>query len=188
MPRNRARHSNSAMSARPPSVTPEIEQGLRLIRLRQRRMMLIFLGFVPLALLVGFVVNGSGPRRVLIRAVGPGLASFGVSNTLMNPSFTLYRGSQMLAANDDWGTAASSGSDAGNAGANTGSGSGGTGTGTGTGTGSGSGAGTGSGNSGNVTTALATAQILAAGWCFTRVHRNAVRSGLLARYSAESVA
>lgn len=36
--------------------------------------------------------------------------------------------------------------------------------------------------------ALATAQIIAASWCFARVHRYAVRSGLLARYSAESVA
>ncbi|AXQ27750.1 ABC transporter permease [Solimonas sp. K1W22B-7] len=35
--------------------------------------------------------------------------------------------------------------------------------------------------------ALAMAQVLAAGWVFARVHRHAVRSGLLARYSAESV-
>lgn len=35
--------------------------------------------------------------------------------------------------------------------------------------------------------ALALAQIVGAGWCFARVHRYAVRSGLLARYSAESV-
>ena len=35
--------------------------------------------------------------------------------------------------------------------------------------------------------ALALAQIVAAGWCFAAVHRHAVRSGLLARYSAESV-
>jgi ABC-2 type transport system permease protein len=35
---------------------------------------------------------------------------------------------------------------------------------------------------------LAMAQIVAAAWCFARVHRYAVRTGLLARYSAESVA
>ncbi|NKF23765.1 ABC transporter permease [Solimonas marina] len=34
---------------------------------------------------------------------------------------------------------------------------------------------------------LAIAQIVAAAWCFAAVHRKAVRSGLLARYSAESV-
>lgn len=36
--------------------------------------------------------------------------------------------------------------------------------------------------------ALAVVQIALSGWCFARVHRYAVRSGLLARYSAESVA
>jgi len=35
--------------------------------------------------------------------------------------------------------------------------------------------------------ALAVVQIVAAGWCFAAVHRKAVRTGLLARYSAESV-
>lgn len=35
--------------------------------------------------------------------------------------------------------------------------------------------------------ALAVVQIVAASWCFAAVHRYAVRSGLLARYSAESV-
>jgi ABC-2 type transport system permease protein len=34
---------------------------------------------------------------------------------------------------------------------------------------------------------LAAAWVAAAGWFFTRVFRQAVRSGLLARYSAESV-
>ncbi|MFL5425084.1 MAG: ABC transporter permease [Myxococcales bacterium] len=35
--------------------------------------------------------------------------------------------------------------------------------------------------------ALALAELAAAGWLFTRVYRHAVRTGLLARYSAESV-
>lgn len=35
--------------------------------------------------------------------------------------------------------------------------------------------------------ALAAAAVLLAGWVFTRVHRHAVRTGLIARYSAESV-
>jgi len=33
---------------------------------------------------------------------------------------------------------------------------------------------------------LAVLYILMASWCFTRIHRHAVRTGLLARYSAES--
>jgi ABC-2 type transport system permease protein len=35
--------------------------------------------------------------------------------------------------------------------------------------------------------ALAGGYLLLAGWVFTRVYRHAVQSGLLARYSAESV-
>ncbi|MFL5374354.1 MAG: ABC transporter permease, partial [Myxococcales bacterium] len=35
--------------------------------------------------------------------------------------------------------------------------------------------------------ALALAELAIAGWLFTRVYRHAVRTGLLARYSAESV-
>ncbi len=38
-----------------------------------------------------------------------------------------------------------------------------------------------------IATALACAYVLLAGWVLSRVHRGAVRSGLLARYSAESV-
>lgn len=44
------------MSARLPS-DADIAAGLRLIRLRQRRMGLIFVGFFPVALAVGFVTR-----------------------------------------------------------------------------------------------------------------------------------
>jgi hypothetical protein len=54
--------------------------------------------------ILGFVVGGTMPRRVLIRAVGPGLSTFGVSNPLQNPMLSLYRGTQLIATNDDWGT------------------------------------------------------------------------------------
>jgi len=50
----------------------------------------------------GFVIGGSGPRRVLVRAIGPGLTQFGVTNALTNPSITLFRGSTQVGANDDF--------------------------------------------------------------------------------------
>jgi hypothetical protein len=53
---------------------------------------------------VGFVIGGAGPRRLLIRAVGPGLEPFGVSSRLTNPSIMLWRGSQQIGANDDYAT------------------------------------------------------------------------------------
>ncbi len=52
--------------------------------------------------ITGFVIGGGGPRRVLIRAVGPGLAPFNVSNALTNPSIMLWRGSTQIGGNDDY--------------------------------------------------------------------------------------
>lgn len=54
------------------------------------------------AQIAGLVIAGLQPRRVLIRAVGPTLAAFGLSGAMPDPVLTLYRGSSRLAANDDW--------------------------------------------------------------------------------------
>jgi hypothetical protein len=55
-------------------------------------------------LITGFVINGSTSKRMLIRAVGPGLIKLGVDGVLANPFVTLMSSSQeQLAANDDWG-------------------------------------------------------------------------------------
>ncbi|MEI7552651.1 MAG: fibronectin type III domain-containing protein, partial [Verrucomicrobiota bacterium] len=59
-------------------------------------------------LIVGFVVGGagtSGAKPLLIRGVGPTLASYGVAGTLVDPSLALIPqgSSTALAANDNWG-------------------------------------------------------------------------------------
>lgn len=54
------------------------------------------------AMFAGFVVTGASPKPVLIRAVGPTLAGFGVSGTLADPQLTLRRGDEILATNNDW--------------------------------------------------------------------------------------
>ncbi len=59
-------------------------------------------------LIPGFVIGGTGTLRLLIRAVGPGLAAFGVDGTLGDPTLTLFRGSTALATNDNWSLAANS--------------------------------------------------------------------------------
>ena len=52
----------------------------------------------------GFVVEGSGPRRVLIRGVGPALASFNVTAPLADPMLTLRRnGVAGEWVNQNWG-------------------------------------------------------------------------------------
>jgi uncharacterized protein (DUF1800 family) len=50
------------------------------------------------------VANGSGSRRLLLRAVGPTLGSFGVPGTLADPKLELYSGTTKIAENDNWGT------------------------------------------------------------------------------------
>jgi hypothetical protein len=61
------------------------------------------------ALIAGFVVDGTLPKRLLLRAAGPTLAAFGVGGTLADPVLTLrpLNSATIVAANDDWaGTAA----------------------------------------------------------------------------------
>ena len=59
-------------------------------------------------LIPGFVVSGTENMRLLIRAVGPKLADFGVNSVLANPTVMLKRfvGNTFVdyASNDDWGT------------------------------------------------------------------------------------
>ncbi len=56
------------------------------------------------ALIGGFIVSGSGKKRVLLRALGP---SVPLSGTLGNPRLELYNGAgQLIAVNDDWQDAA----------------------------------------------------------------------------------
>jgi uncharacterized delta-60 repeat protein len=51
----------------------------------------------------GFVISGPAGKRVLIRAVGPGLAAFGVNGAHANPRLDLRAANgASLAVNDDW--------------------------------------------------------------------------------------
>jgi sugar lactone lactonase YvrE len=69
------------------------------------------------AFIAGFVVGGTAAKPMLIRAVGPALGGFGVPGALANPKLRLYRGDQLIAENDDWGTGAGAAGAAGSVGA-----------------------------------------------------------------------
>jgi hypothetical protein len=56
------------------------------------------------ALTSGFVIAGQAPRQVLVRAVGPSLAAFGLADALDRPQLTIFRGSNAIATNEGWGT------------------------------------------------------------------------------------
>lgn len=50
----------------------------------------------------GFVIQGSAPQKVVVRARGPSMAAAGVANTLANPQLQLFSGSTQIAFNDNW--------------------------------------------------------------------------------------
>ena len=58
--------------------------------------------------IAGFVIEGSTPKLVLLRAAGPALAAFGLPTALARPALTLFRGDQAVAANTGWASAANS--------------------------------------------------------------------------------
>ena len=56
-------------------------------------------------LIPGLVLSpGATSRRVLVRAVGPGLVPFGVTGLLADPKLELFQGGARIAENDNWGT------------------------------------------------------------------------------------
>jgi cell division septation protein DedD len=51
----------------------------------------------------GFIITGSTPKRVLIRAIGPSLADFGVPDVLADPVLELHGpGAFVTTSNDNW--------------------------------------------------------------------------------------
>ena len=58
----------------------------------------------------GFIVQGTEPKRVIIRAIGPELTQYGVPNALANPTLELHDGTgALIASNDNWQTRSSAG-------------------------------------------------------------------------------
>ena len=53
----------------------------------------------------GFIVQGTGPKRVIIRAIGPELTHYGITDVLGNPTLELHDGTgALIGTNDDWQT------------------------------------------------------------------------------------
>jgi hypothetical protein len=54
-------------------------------------------------LIAGFIVQGTEPKRIIIRGIGPSLAAFGVADPLQDPTLALNAvGGDIVAANDNW--------------------------------------------------------------------------------------
>ena len=62
-------------------------------------------------LIAGFTIDGTGNKNLLIRAVGPGLAQFGVGGVLADPKLQIYTAAAVpviVGQNDDWASTLSS--------------------------------------------------------------------------------
>jgi uncharacterized repeat protein (TIGR03803 family) len=61
------------------------------------------------AMIAGIIVGSpegqpGSTQRLVIRAIGPSLASAGITDVLDNPTLEIYRGTQKILENDDWKT------------------------------------------------------------------------------------
>ena len=63
-------------------------------------------------LVSGFVTSGTANRTVLVRAIGPTLAAFGVTDALAQPVLSVYQGTRLVATNSAWGGVNGASSDA----------------------------------------------------------------------------
>src|SRR5205814_842644 len=51
----------------------------------------------------GFIVQGTQPKRVIVRAIGPSLTQYGVPNVLANPMLELHNDTgALIASNNNW--------------------------------------------------------------------------------------
>ena len=55
-------------------------------------------------LIAGFIITGTDPKKVIIRGLGPSLATAGLTGALANPTLELHQGTATLATNDNWKT------------------------------------------------------------------------------------
>ncbi|HWA08646.1 MAG TPA: putative Ig domain-containing protein [Opitutaceae bacterium] len=56
-------------------------------------------------LIAGFVINGTTPKRMLVRGIGPALTGYGVTDALTDSVVGVYDSSgRLIAQNDNWGT------------------------------------------------------------------------------------
>jgi uncharacterized protein GlcG (DUF336 family) len=53
--------------------------------------------------IAGFIISGNEPKDVLVRAIGPSLAQFGVAGALANPALEIHsQTGAIIASNSDW--------------------------------------------------------------------------------------
>ncbi|XOV89334.1 MAG: SUMF1/EgtB/PvdO family nonheme iron enzyme [Pseudomonadota bacterium] len=61
-----------------------------------------FVGTGDNVMIGGLVINGTEPKKVVVRAKGPSLAEAGVPGVLMDPQMALFSGATVIDSNDNW--------------------------------------------------------------------------------------
>jgi len=55
------------------------------------------------AIIGGFIISGTGQKRLIVRAIGPSLVNHGITNPLQNPTLELHdHTGAVIASNDNW--------------------------------------------------------------------------------------
>jgi hypothetical protein len=52
----------------------------------------------------GFIIQGTSPETVIVRAIGPSLTQYGVPGALVDPTLELHDSTGVIATNDNWQT------------------------------------------------------------------------------------
>lgn len=82
-----------------PTPTPAPSGPSRLVNISTR----MKVGLADDVLIGGFIVKGTQPKKMILRASGPSLAAAGVSGAMRDPVLELHDGSgQLIAQNDNW--------------------------------------------------------------------------------------
>jgi hypothetical protein len=76
--------------------TAQVRSGLTSISTRTR------LPDFPFPLVFGFILAANGKSRILVRAIGPSLARYGILGPLEDPKLEIYSGAMLVTANYGW--------------------------------------------------------------------------------------
>ena len=83
----------------PPSTPPPSKEPGQLANISTR----MKVGLDNEVLIGGFIITGSEPKRLILRAIGPSLTAAGVAGALEDPMLELYDGAgSSIRLNDDW--------------------------------------------------------------------------------------
>ena len=93
--------TNAAGSVTSDGAVLTIDSTPRLINVSCRA----FAGSGATTLIMGFYINGTGMKELIIRGVGPKLLDYQVPTVVADPSITVYKGDDPIASNNDWNSA-----------------------------------------------------------------------------------